>query len=212
MGKKIAIVGAGGLGREVAAMMRFMPEWEVSGFYDDHKKRGDRVDDYPCLGTLEDLLSLSEEIEMVVAIGDPRVKSDILKRLTQNQLLKFPSLVHPSARILDPARVTIGPGTIVSVGCILTTGISIGAHTLVNLNSTIGHDSLIGERCSIMPGVNIAGNVRIGNSVLIGSGAKILNGVRVGDGAKVGAGSVVLTDVQPGTTVVGVPARESGKT
>lgn len=212
MKKLIHIFGAGGLGREIAAMLRTMPDWEVKGFYDDGVKPGNRVDGYPCLGTLKDLLLVSLEIELVVAIGDPRVKSDVLVRLAESRLLKFPSLVHPAARILDTERVTIGPGAILTAGCILTTGVSIGAHTLINLNTTIGHDSKIGERTSIMPGVNIAGDVKIGNNVLIGSGANILNGVTVGDGARIGAGSVVLTHVPAGVTVVGVPAKESGKT
>jgi sugar O-acyltransferase (sialic acid O-acetyltransferase NeuD family) len=210
--KQIRIFGAGGLGREIAAMIRAMADWEVIGFYDDNAKPNTLIDGYPFLGTLVELLSVSEAIDVVVAIGDPRVKSDILSRLKENQFLKFPSLVDPSAKILDPERVTIGPGAILAAGCILTTGISIGAHTLVNLNTTIGHDSRIGDRTSIMPGVNMAGNVRIGNGVLIGSGANILNGVTVGDGAKIGAGSVVLSNVPAGITVVGVPARESVKT
>jgi serine O-acetyltransferase len=43
--------------------------------------------------------------------------------------------------------------------------------------------------------------------VLIGAGAKILGNITIGEGAKVGAGSIVLDDVAPFTTVVGVPAR-----
>jgi acetyltransferase-like isoleucine patch superfamily enzyme len=46
------------------------------------------------------------------------------------------------------------------------------------------------------------------NGASIGSGAVIMGGVRVGSGALVGAGAVVTSDVPPGATVVGVPARE----
>jgi serine O-acetyltransferase len=48
---------------------------------------------------------------------------------------------------------------------------------------------------------------RIGNDVFIGAGAKILGPVTVGDGAIVAANSLVLTNVPPGATAVGVPAR-----
>jgi serine O-acetyltransferase len=51
----------------------------------------------------------------------------------------------------------------------------------------------------------------VGNGVLLGAGAKILGNIRIGDGSKVGAGSVVLSDVPPHVTVVGVPARIVGR-
>jgi serine O-acetyltransferase len=47
----------------------------------------------------------------------------------------------------------------------------------------------------------------LGNDIFVGSGAKIIGGVNIGDGARVGANAVVLHDVAPATTVVGIPAR-----
>jgi len=52
---------------------------------------------------------------------------------------------------------------------------------------------------------------KIRSGVLIGSGAQIIGNVTVGEGAKVGAGSVVLKDVDPHTTVAGIPAVVVGK-
>ncbi len=52
---------------------------------------------------------------------------------------------------------------------------------------------------------------KIESGVLLSAGAKVLGNIRVGVGSKVGAGSVVLKDVPPHTTVVGVPARVVGK-
>jgi serine O-acetyltransferase len=48
---------------------------------------------------------------------------------------------------------------------------------------------------------------RLGNDVFIGAGAKVIGSVRIGDGAKVGANAVVVHDVPPHCTVVGIPAR-----
>ena len=49
---------------------------------------------------------------------------------------------------------------------------------------------------------------KIGNGVLIGAGAIVLGNIRIGDCARVGAGSVVVKDVPPRVTVVGVPAQD----
>ena len=52
----------------------------------------------------------------------------------------------------------------------------------------------------------------IGGHVDIGAGAKVLGGIRIGDHAKIGANAVVLCDVPPGATAVGIPARIVGDT
>ena len=47
----------------------------------------------------------------------------------------------------------------------------------------------------------------LGDGVFVGAGAKVLGSVRVGDGARIGANAVVVHDVPPHATVVGIPAR-----
>lgn len=79
----------------------------------------------------------------------------------------------------------------------------------------VGETAEIGDYCTIYHGVTLGGTGKdkgkrhptIGNNVLIGAGAKILGPFTVGDNAKIGANSVVTTEVEPGTTVVGVPGR-----
>ena len=80
----------------------------------------------------------------------------------------------------------------------------------------IGETASIGPNTTIMPGVVIGAaeptsgkrHANIGADVVIGAGAKILGPVRIADGARIGANAVVLDDVAPGATVVGIPARE----
>lgn len=72
---------------------------------------------------------------------------------------------------------------------------------------------VVGDGCVIYHQVTLGvvngkeGAPTLGQDVFVGAGAKILGPVKVGDGAKVGANAVVLHDVPPGATVVGVPAR-----
>ncbi len=82
----------------------------------------------------------------------------------------------------------------------------------------IGETAVVEDDVSILQEVTLGGtgkncgdrHPKIRRGVLIGAGAKILGNIEVGEGAKVGAGSIVLSDVAPYTTVVGVPARPVG--
>jgi sugar O-acyltransferase (sialic acid O-acetyltransferase NeuD family) len=204
MRKPIMIYGAGGLGREVLAMLSSMGAWEVTGFLDDRVAKGTNISGVPVIGSADDLRA--EGVNIVVAVGDSSLKQRIVSRLATKKIL-FPTLIHPTAVLQDQSRIQIDEGTVICAGVVLTVDIRIGKHVLVNLNSTVGHDAAIGDFSSVMPGVNIAGEVTIGKGVLIGSGANIMNRVSLGDQCKVGMGAVVLSNVEAEKTVAGVPAR-----
>ena len=78
---------------------------------------------------------------------------------------------------------------------------------VINPGATIGPNCLILQQVTIGYGGPTPGNPTVGGHVDVGAGAKILGGVTIGDHAKIGANAVVLTDVPPGATAVGVPAR-----
>ena len=79
----------------------------------------------------------------------------------------------------------------------------------------IGETAEIGDDCLIYHGVTLGGTGKetgkrhptLGNNVVIGAGAKVLGSITIGDNSKVAAGAVVLCDVPPNSTAVGVPAR-----
>lgn len=79
----------------------------------------------------------------------------------------------------------------------------------------IGETAVVGDNCTIYQGVTLGGTGKdkgkrhptIGKNVTIGSGAKILGPFTVGDNSKVAAGAVVLKEIPPNSTCVGVPAR-----
>ena len=83
----------------------------------------------------------------------------------------------------------------------------------------IGETTVIEDDVSILQQVTLGGtgneqgdrHPKIRCGVLISAGAKVLGNIEIGSGAKIGAGSVVLEDVAPHTTVVGVPAKAVGK-
>ena len=79
----------------------------------------------------------------------------------------------------------------------------------------IGETTVIGDNVTLYQGVTLGGTGKeqgkrhptIGNNVMISTGAKVLGSFKIGDNSKIGAGSVVLKEVPPGSTVVGVPGR-----
>jgi serine O-acetyltransferase len=96
-------------------------------------------------------------------------------------------------------------------------GAKIGRKLFIDHGSgvVIGETSEIGDNCTIYQGVTLGGTGKdtgkrhptLGNNVMIGSGAKVLGPFTVGDNSKIAANAVVLKEVPPNSTAVGVPAR-----
>ena len=115
------------------------------------------------------------------------------------------SLRHPTAWIDESA--TLGSGDQVLAMAAVGVDVSLGTQCIVNTSATVDHDTRIGDGVHLMPGAVVAGQVVIENEATIGTNATILPDLTVGCRAIVGAGAVVTRDVEPGTTVVGAPAR-----
>lgn len=77
----------------------------------------------------------------------------------------------------------------------------------VVINSSVRGGSNVWLESSVVIGENRGGFPQLGHHIFVGSGAKIIGPVQVGDGARVGANAVVLKNVPPGATAVGVPAQ-----
>ncbi|MDO4749788.1 MAG: serine O-acetyltransferase EpsC, partial [Eubacteriales bacterium] len=96
-------------------------------------------------------------------------------------------------------------------------GATIGKYLFIDhgMGIVIGETAEIGDDCLIYQGVTLGGTGKdtgkrhptIGNNVLIGSGAKVLGPFRVGDNCRIAANAVVLKEIPPDCTAVGVPAR-----
>lgn len=205
--KDIVIIGAGGFGREVAWLIedinKVSEEWNIVGFVDDNETiLGEVINGYKVVGNVEWLKR--QKLNVVNAIGDPIIKQKMINRLegSKNQ---YPVLIHPSVIFSD--KVTIGEGSIICAGNIITVDVEIGRHVIINLSCTIGHDAIIGNYTTILPGVNVSGFAKIGECSSIGTGTAIIQHVTIGHNTIIGAGSVVIKDLPADCTAVGVPAR-----
>ncbi|NLK73023.1 MAG: serine O-acetyltransferase [Clostridiales bacterium] len=101
--------------------------------------------------------------------------------------------------------IEIHPGAKIGTGCFIDHGMAV----------VIGETAEVGNDCTIYQAVTLGGTGKdvgkrhptLGNNVVVSSGAKVLGPFKVGDNSKIGAGSVVLEEVPPNSTVVGVPGR-----
>jgi serine O-acetyltransferase len=94
-------------------------------------------------------------------------------------------------------------------------GATIGRRVFIDhgMGVVIGETAEIGDDCTLYHGVTLGGtswnkgkrHPTLGKGVVVGAGAKILGPITIGDGAKVGSNAVVVKDVPPGATVVGIP-------
>ncbi len=221
----LVIVGAGGFGRETAALVEAVnaraeaeggaPAWRLRGFVDDAPDvMGTAHLGYDVLGDADWLRAEAARmaaapadgarLHAVVAIGAPGVRRRVVERLADAPLT-FASLVHPD--VPCHRTVTRGAGCIVTRGATPTVNVRLGRHVIVNLHATIGHEAVLGAFVTLHPGVHVSGAARLGAGVEVGTGAVVLPGVTVGAEATVGAGAVVTRDLPPGCTAVGVPAR-----
>ena len=212
---RLAIVGAGGHGREVLDVVEALiargQDYEVVGFVADHvdaevlaRRRAAH------LGSVDDLVSgrlgaHDDDVSLVLAVGDPATRADLERRIGPCGWDWAAPLVHPLASL--GSDVELGAGTVVAAGARITTNVRVGRHVQVNVNAVISHDCRVGDHATVSPGVLVNGAVTLGEGVLLGTGAVVTPGRVVGDWAVIGAGAVVVADVPASVTAVGVPAR-----
>lgn len=110
-----------------------------------------------------------------------------------------------SQRSRHKTGIEIHPGATIGKGLFIDHGMGV----------VIGETAEIGDNCTLYQNVTLGGTGKdegkrhptLGNNVMVGSGAKVLGPFKVGDNARVAAGAVVLNEVPPNSTAVGVPAR-----
>ena len=194
---KKGIIGAGGFGREVYWSLSLMERVNTVFFVDD--KYWD--------GSNNLILPLSKfdpnEYKVVVAIGDPKDRFDIIERLPKET--KYFIHIHSSVQILGD-DVKIGEGSIICAGTIITTNVKIGKHAHLNLQTTIGHDCETGDYFTTAPGVKISGNCKIDDLVYVGTNSSIKEKISIHSLVTIGLNSGVVKHIEETGVYVGCPA------
>ena len=110
-----------------------------------------------------------------------------------------------SQRARHKTGVEIHPGATIGKGLVIDHGMGV----------VIGETTVIGDNCLIYQGATLGGTGKehgkrhptLGDNVMVGAGARVLGPFKVGDNSRIAAGAVVLTEIPPNCTAVGVPAR-----
>ena len=127
----------------------------------------------------------------------------IANKLKKWHIPFIPRLISQTARFLT--GIEIHPGATIGERFFIDHGMGV----------VIGETAIIGDDVTIYQGVTLGGTGKdtgkrhptIGNNVMIGAGAKVLGPLEIGDNSRIAAGAVVLHDIPPNSTAVGVPAR-----
>lgn len=204
--RNVLLIGAGGHARVVVEALLDMGDAVVVGAISRDGRGVDRLP-VPSISAESEWENTAESVgadTFCVAIGDNDARRRWSEKLTESghsitQAISAGAVVSGSA--------TIGAGAQLMAGAVVNAAARVGDGVIVNTNASVDHDCDVGDFVHIAPAAVLGGSVVVGAGALVGIGSRVLPGITIGEGATVGAGAVVIRDVPPGVTVVGVPAR-----
>lgn len=205
---KLAIIGAGGLAREMGDYPEKVGFKKTVFLLDENyfKKNSTPKVQYELFRLKRNLSKfLKKGYQFIVGIGDPKVRkayTDLLNDYSHS--IEWATVIDPG---IDPGEwTTVKEGSFIARNTSLTTNIKIGKHVIINQNCSIGHDTVIGDYTTVSPGAMISGNVTIGKNCYIGTGALIREKINIPDNTVIGMGAVVVKDIKKSGTYIGNPA------
>ncbi|GKV93424.1 NeuD/PglB/VioB family sugar acetyltransferase [Pectobacterium aroidearum] len=202
---KLAIYGAGGLGREVLILAQIInadkKRWDDFIFIDDINPKRE-LKGFPVLDF--DVIKQMDDVEIVIAVGEPKVRM-LLAEKVKNAELALTTLIHPRVH-LSPCT-TIGKGVVLCQGVFVSCDVVLRDNVFLQPNSSVGHDAQIDEHSILSTYVTLGGKCHIGARAFIGMSAAIKESTTIGDDTIIGMGAVVLNDIESSVIALGNPAR-----
>ena len=204
--KKIAIIGTGGFAKEVFCLISDLGlDQNFDCFYEpnfDFSLHSNlKIFDRPImpLSTID-----TNKHIISIAIGDSKIRENIVNHLPN--YIEYITLIHPN--VILSKFITIGEGSIICAGSILTCDIKIGKHSHLNLKTTVGHDCIINDFFTTAPNVSISGNCIIDKHVYLGTSSMLKQGLTITKNVTVGMGAVVTKNIIKTGVYIGNPAKE----
>ncbi len=207
--KKIAIYGAGRLGRQVYHLLKnYCVDYEVLGFVDDTKKDGiEIIDGYKTIGSLNKTSKEPrfgpEKIFLAFAIGykNMMARQDAFGRAKELGY-RFINILHPRSMV-EP-NVKLGEGIIILAGCILDQYVVVGDNNYFDIGVRIGENSEIGENNYFSSGAVMGGYVKVAQGCFLGMDVTVVNDIEIGENSFVNAKTLVYKNVEENSHVIQV--------
>lgn len=201
--KRIAIIGAGDLGQQIA-YYAVLNGCHIVGFFDDYETKKE-IAGFSVLGKLSSIEQMHDSFdELIMGIGYKYFseRKSIFESL--NKRYKFATIIDKSA-LIDPSAV-IEEGSVIFPGVLLDKGVRICRNVLLNVSVTIAHDTVIGSHSFLSPRVVVAGFSQIGECSFIGINSTIIDNIKITKHVQLGGGTVVINNLDISGLYVGVPA------
>ncbi|MBL7501911.1 NeuD/PglB/VioB family sugar acetyltransferase [Frankia sp. CNm7] len=203
----LLIVGAGGLAREAAEAARASGDHHVVGFLDDNPALwGAPIGGAQVLGGLERVAHYPRA-RLLLGPGRGRSRAVLRQRLDEVGVSadRYTSVVHPRAVV--PPSCSVGPGSILLAGVVLTADVTVGQHVAVMPNAVLTHDVVVEDYVSVCASASLAGAVRVRTGAYLGQNCTVREGLTVGAWSLIGMGAAVITAVGDCQIWAGVPAQ-----
>lgn len=200
--KTFAIMGAGGAGRSLLALLRNVAPlhddvcfFEESEFYQQRDVDGVRVRDLAHFDP--------ERWQIFIALGTPAERARIAAELPAETV--FARCVHPLAFLLEDTEIP--PGSVLYPHVYLSRNVRLGAHALLMPGTVVGHDSVLGDFFTSSTHVAIGGHAQIGHRVFCGMHSAVRDRVQIGDDCTLGMGAMAVRHLAEPGVYIGSPAR-----
>ncbi|GAA3621343.1 acetyltransferase [Flavivirga jejuensis] len=206
--KKLAIIGAGDLGQQIAYHAAQDNQFEVVGFFDDFATPNTIINQIKVFGKVEDVENgFTNKLfdEVIIGIGYKHLGFREKLYTSLKAVVPFATFIHSSCYI--DASCVVGSGVCIFPGVIIDQQAIIKDNVFINISCTIAHDSIIAQHTFLSPRVAIAGFVNIGKRCNIGINSTIIDNINVADDVQIGAGTVVINQIEKSGLYVGNPSR-----
>lgn len=207
--KRLAIIGSGDLAQQIAHHAVNDGHYQLVGYFDDFKIKGQESNGLPVLGKLDSINNCFDQgmfDELIIGIGYNHMNFRQELFLQFEKSIPFATIIHSSCFIDKSAR--IGKGTIIYPGCNIDMHTRIGDNCLIYNGTIIAHDSHISSNTILSPGVQIAGFCHINQHVVLGIGTVVSDNIQICEHVKTGAGTVIVNHLSESGLYVGVPSKK----
>jgi acetyltransferase EpsM len=149
-----------------------------------------------------------KQVEIIIAMGELGLRQRMANKFALSGLT-WAKIVHPTA-FISPSAI-LGTGIFVGPEAIIHAGAKIGNHAIINSGAIIEHDVDLGHGVHAAPGSTLGGRVQVGDWAFLGLGCRIRDHISIGAGAVVGMGAIIIDNVPPKITMIGIPAKVKTK-